>query len=110
MTARKTTPHLKRGPKPKPKPPKRAKGRPEVRLRDHPDRYTVARFDVADTWLKKLLKGTRTRATAVQTIDVLREESPSLTRARLTCARSLTCARPPTTSARWQGDTGSPTT
>ena len=54
MTARKTTPHLKRGPKPKPKPPKRAQGRPEVRLRDHPDRYTVARFDVADTWLKNI--------------------------------------------------------
>ena len=47
MTARKTTPHLKRGPKPKPKPPKRSKGRPAVPLREHPDRYTVARFDVA---------------------------------------------------------------
>ena len=29
-------------------------------LRDHPDRYTVARFDVADTWLKKMVKGNRT--------------------------------------------------
>ena len=50
MTARKTTPHLKRGPKPKPKPPKRTRGRPEVRLREHPDRYTVARYDVAALW------------------------------------------------------------
>ena len=31
----------------------------------------MARFDVADLWLKKLLKGTRVRATAVRTIDVL---------------------------------------
>ena len=65
MTKRKTTPHLKRGPKPKPKPPKREVGRPEVPLRDHPDRYLIARYDVADTWLRKILKGSRTRAITV---------------------------------------------
>ena len=50
MTARKTTPHLKRGPKPKPKPPKRPRGRGQARLRDHPDRYLVARYDIATMW------------------------------------------------------------
>jgi hypothetical protein len=46
MTARKTTPHLKRGPKPKPKPvkPSRGRGRPPSRLplHLHPQRYAVA--------------------------------------------------------------------
>lgn len=65
MTKRKTTPHLKPGPKPKPKPPKRSKGRPKTPLRDHPDRYTVARFDVADTWLKKFVAGERLSAALV---------------------------------------------
>jgi hypothetical protein len=50
MTARKTGPHLRRGPKPKPKPEKRSKGRPKVPLRGHPERYNVARFDVATSW------------------------------------------------------------
>ena len=73
MTARKTTPHLKRGPKPKPKQPKRAKGRPEVRLRDHPDRYTVARFDVADLWLRNMTKGKRLRAGFVQSMSMFQQ-------------------------------------
>ena len=54
MTKRKTTPHLKRGPKPKPKPPKRSRGRPTMPLREHPDRYMLARFDVADWWLRHM--------------------------------------------------------
>lgn len=66
MTARKIGPHLRRGPKPKPKPEKRSRGRPQAPLREHPDRYLLARYDVADTWLRKLLKGTRTRAIAVR--------------------------------------------
>ena len=98
MTKRKTTPHLKRGPKPKPKPPKRSKGRPAVPLREHPDRYTVARFDVADWWLKNMVKGNRLRAGMVLGVD-MRGNAKILP----------TCARPLTTSARWQGDTGSPT-
>lgn len=73
MTARKTGPHLKRGPKPKPKPEKRSRGRPEVSLRDHPDRYTVARFDVADWWLRQNVKGTRTRAGMVLGADTARQ-------------------------------------
>jgi hypothetical protein len=78
MTKRKTTPHLNRGPKPKqgPKLPKRSKGRPEVPLRAHPDRYLLARYDVADTWLRKLLNGTRTRATAVRTTGVEAVSTP----------------------------------
>lgn len=71
MTKRKTTPHLKRGPKPQPKPPKRSRGRPTMPLRQHPDRYMLARFDVAHQWLPKVLTGTRTMAKAVRTIDVL---------------------------------------
>jgi hypothetical protein len=44
MTARKTTPHLRRGPKPKPKPPrlvKRGVGRPEVPLSAKPYRHLL---------------------------------------------------------------------
>jgi hypothetical protein len=66
MTARKTGPHLRRGPKPKPKPEKRSRGRPQVPLREHPDRYLLARYDVADTWLRTRLNGARTRATTVR--------------------------------------------
>jgi len=75
MTARKATPHLKRGPKPKPKPkpPKRSKGRPAVSLREHPDRYAVARFDVADWWLKSMVKGNRLRAAIVLGVDMARQ-------------------------------------
>ena len=72
MTKRKT-PDLKRGPKPKPKPPKRSKGRPAVALREHPDRYTVARFDVADRWLKSMVKGNRLRAATVLGVDMARQ-------------------------------------
>jgi hypothetical protein len=47
MTARKTTPHLRRGPKPKlgpkpPQPPKRVVGRPDTPLSERPDRYVLA--------------------------------------------------------------------
>jgi hypothetical protein len=73
MTARKTTPHLKRGPKPKPKLPKRSKGRPAGSLREHPDRYAVARFDVADRWLKSMVKGNRLRAGMVLGVDMARQ-------------------------------------
>ena len=75
MTARKTGPHLKRGPKPKPKPksPKRSKGRPAVPLRERRDRYTVARFDVADWWLKSMVKGHRLRAAMVLGVDMARQ-------------------------------------
>jgi hypothetical protein len=47
MTARKTTPHLKRGPKPKPKPkpPKRARGRPAKPLSEQPYRYFLAYYE-----------------------------------------------------------------
>ena len=77
MTARKTGPHLTRGPQPKPKPEKRSRGRPKVPLREHPDRYVLARgYDVADTWLRKLLNGTRTRATAVRTTGVEAVSTP----------------------------------
>lgn len=76
MTARKTGPHLKRGPKPKPKPEKRGKGRPQVPLREHPDRYLLARYDVADTWLRNRLTGTRTRATTVRTTGVEAVSTP----------------------------------
>jgi hypothetical protein len=64
----KRIPGAKRGRPAKPKqakPPKRSRGRPPVSLRDHPDRYTVARFDVADWWLKQNVKGNRTRARMV---------------------------------------------
>jgi hypothetical protein len=73
MTARKTGPHLRRGPKPKPKPEKRSRGRPKVPLREHPDRYTVARFDVADWWLRQNVKGNRTRAGMVLGADKARQ-------------------------------------
>ena len=78
MTARKTGPHLRRGPKPKPKPEKRSKGRPKVCLREHPDRYLLARYDVADTWLRKRLNGARTRATAVRTTGVEAVSTPRM--------------------------------
>jgi hypothetical protein len=47
MTARKTTPHLRRGRKPKqgpkpPQPPKRVVGRPDTPLSERPDRYVLA--------------------------------------------------------------------
>ena len=71
MTKRKTTPHLRPGPKPKPKPPKRAKGRPEVSLREHPDRYVVARFDLADTWPKEIVAGGRLSAALVRGVDTV---------------------------------------
>jgi hypothetical protein len=48
MTARKTTPHLKRGRPAKPKlpqPPKRNVGRPRVPLRVRPDRYVLAYYE-----------------------------------------------------------------
>jgi hypothetical protein len=70
MTARKTTPHLKRGPKPKPKPPKLAWGRPAVPLRQHPDRFLLARYDVAAAWLQK---GRRLGAGTVLSIAMQRE-------------------------------------
>ena len=76
MTARKTGPHAKRGPKPKPKPEKRSRGRPQVPLREHPDRYLLARYDVADTWLRKRLSGARTRAIAVRATGVEAVSTP----------------------------------
>jgi hypothetical protein len=73
MTARKTTPHLKRGPKPKPKPkppqpPKRKVGRPEMPLRVQPYRYMLAYYEALATmghlgrrraavWLEAMYKG-----------------------------------------------------
>ena len=70
MTARKVGPHLKRGPKPKQ--PKRSKGRPEVSLREHPDRYLIARYDVATAWWR-ICKGERTGGAIVQAVDMLRQ-------------------------------------
>jgi hypothetical protein len=72
----KRIPGAKRGrpPKPKqPKPTKRSRGRPAVSLRDHPDRYKVARFDVADGWLRRMVKGNRLRAGMVLGVDMARQ-------------------------------------
>jgi hypothetical protein len=92
MTARKTGPHLKRGRKPKPKPEKRSRGRPQVPLREHPDRYVVARFDVADTWLKDVMKGNRLRASAVNGMS-MRQHRLSATDVRKTADKLRTMAR-----------------
>jgi hypothetical protein len=45
MTKRKTTPHLKRGPKPQPRPPKRKAGRPEKPLCAQPYRHWLAHYE-----------------------------------------------------------------
>jgi hypothetical protein len=74
MTAR--VPGVKRGRPAKSKPLKLCRGRPEVPLRVHPDRYLVARYDVADTWLRKLLNSTRVRASAVKTTGVEAVSTP----------------------------------
>lgn len=65
----KRVPGAKVGRPKKPQQLKLRRGRPEVSLRVHPDRYLVARYDVADTWLRTILKSTRVRASAVTTTD-----------------------------------------
>ena len=67
MTKRKTTPHLKRGPKPKPRPPKRKVGRPETPLSAQPYRIALAIYEAlvamglsrrkAVVWLEAMYKG-----------------------------------------------------
>ena len=71
MTKRKTTPHLKRGPKPKPpepsEPPRREVGRPETPLSVRPYRYMLAYYEAlvimglsrrrAAVWLEAMYKG-----------------------------------------------------
>ena len=75
----KRIPGAKRGRPPKPKPPKRERGgRPPVPLREHPDGYLVARYDVASVWLSQIPQQSsqHKRAEATVVIHVMNLQEP----------------------------------